>query len=56
MPSDLQKTCFRIEWLQKITKTKSADKYKTIPTKLCTAQKKEVPFSGMFQLINIILG
>ena len=28
IPSDLQETRFRIEWLPKITKTRSADKYK----------------------------
>ena len=30
-PSDLQKTCFRMEGLQKITKTRGADKYENIP-------------------------
>ena len=29
-PSDLQETRFRMEWLSKITKTRSADKYKNI--------------------------
>ena len=30
-PSDLQKTCFRMEGLQQITKTRGADKYEHIP-------------------------
>ena len=30
-PSDLQKTCFRMEGLQKNTKTRGADKYENIP-------------------------
>ena len=30
-PSDLQKSCFRMEGLQKITKTRGADKYENIP-------------------------
>ena len=30
-PSDLQKTCFRMEGLQTITKTRGADKYENIP-------------------------
>ena len=30
-PSDLQKTCFRIEGLQKNTNTRGADKYENIP-------------------------
>ena len=30
-PSDLQETCFRMEGLQKITKTRGADKYENIP-------------------------
>ena len=33
MPLDLQKKCFRIEWLQQITKIRSAGKYKQIPKK-----------------------
>ena len=28
IPSDLQETRFRMDWLPKITKTKGADKYK----------------------------
>ena len=31
MPSDLPKTCFRMEKLQKVTKTRGADKYNKIP-------------------------
>ena len=30
IPLDLQETRFRMEWLSKITKTRGADKYKTI--------------------------
>ena len=30
LPLDLQETRFRMEWLSKITKTRGADKYKTI--------------------------
>ena len=31
MPSNLPKTCFRMEGLQKNTKTRGADKYENIP-------------------------
>ena len=38
MPLDLPKTCFRMEWLSKITKTRGADKYKQI-SKNCVEMK-----------------
>ena len=38
LPSDLQETRFRMEWLSKITKTRGADKYKKI-SKNCAGMK-----------------
>ena len=38
LPLDLQETRFRMEWLSKITKTRSAEKYKQI-SKNCVEMK-----------------
>ena len=40
MPLDLQETRFRIEWLPKITKTRSADKYEKHMKKGCRNEAK----------------
>ena len=39
-PSDLQKTCFRMEGLQKNTKTRGADKYENIPKSSVNMKQK----------------
>jgi len=41
-PSDLQKTCFRMEGLQKITKTRGADRYENIPTNSVEMMHKSI--------------
>ena len=42
IPSDLQETRFRMEWLSKITKTRGADKYKQIQKKCVEMKPKSM--------------